>query len=234
MNSSFSVAIDGPAGSGKSSISREISRSFGFDYLDSGAFYRTLAWFLFAEGVLSPNNNNENEFSMDLYSIKFDIIDGMLFINGVFPGENIRTPQISNLTSEISTWKCVRSFVTEQIRNVARGKKVIMDGRDIGTVVLPNADVKIFLTASSKVRALRRYREWLVNGIELDVDEVEREIIERDVQDSSRKISPLKPAPDSLEIDTSDMSFDDVVSKIEEIISSKIACIDSEKITNHR
>jgi len=222
MIKSFSIAIDGPAGSGKSSISKKIASKYSFEYLDSGAFYRTITWYIFQKSL---NENVEFDIlknDIDYNRIKFDIIDGKLFINGVYPGENIRTPQISALTSKASADEKVRDFVTENIRDISREKFVIMDGRDIGTVVLPQADIKIYLTASSRVRAIRRFNEWNKNGIQLDIDKVEKEIIERDEQDSSRKVAPLKPAPDSITVDTTDMSFQEVIDRVGKIVEEKL------------
>ncbi|HOO32348.1 MAG TPA: (d)CMP kinase [Thermotogota bacterium] len=215
MSGSFSVAIDGPAGSGKSSISNAVCESFGFLHFDSGACYRAIAYYFLSRGI---NNIKEVE-STDLPPlVKFKYSDGIVYINDRKLGEEIRTPEVSMFTSDISTLANVREFVTDSIRDMVDGKQVVMDGRDIGTVVLPDADLKIFLTATAEERACRRLKEWDGQGIEIEFEKVVEEIKRRDEQDTSRTLSPLKPATDSVIVDTTSLSFDEVVNKISELI----------------
>ncbi len=218
MMDSFHVAIDGPAGSGKSSVAGAVSERFRMIHFDSGACYRAVACFLLKNGI---KKCDEQSIEKKLRLLHLEYRRGALFINGEKVGEEIRTPQVSQFTSDISTLETVRDFVTSSIRDMIEGMKVVMDGRDIGTVVLPNADLKIFLTASPEERARRRLKDWDSSGIDVEYEEVLNEIKERDDRDSSRKLSPLKPAEDALTIDTTNLSFEEVVDKISNKISEK-------------
>jgi cytidylate kinase len=215
MISSFLVAIDGPAGSGKSSISNAVCDQFGFLHFDSGSCYRAIAYYFLSRGI---NNIKEVELIELRFLVSFEYSDGVVCVNGKALGEEIRTPGVSMFTSDISTLENVRSFVTSSIRDMVKDKQVVMDGRDIGTVVLPNADLKLFLTATAEERASRRLKEWDGQGIEIDFEKVVEEIQCRDEQDTSRTLSPLKPATDSIIVDTTSLSFDEVVKKISDLI----------------
>jgi cytidylate kinase len=218
MRTSFSVAIDGPAGSGKSSISNAVCERFGFLHFDSGSCYRAIAYYFLSKGV---DNIKEVE-TVELHPlVNFEYSEGVVYLNGRRLGEEIRTPEVSMFTSDISTLRNVREFVTYSIRDMIKGEQVVMDGRDIGTVVLPDADLKIFLTATAEERARRRLKEWDGQGIEIDFEKVVEEIKRRDEQDTSRTLSPLKPATDSVIVDTTSLSFDDVVKKISELIEQR-------------
>ncbi len=219
----FSVAIDGPAGAGKSSVARAAAERLHFIYVDTGALYRTIG---LAAARSNTDTDDENEVS-ELLS-KTDI--GIVFLNGeqhvVLNGEDvsseIRTEQASMMASKVSAIPAVRAYLLDMQRDFAKTDNVLMDGRDIGTVVLPNADVKIFLTASPEIRAGRRVAQLAEKGITADYDEVLRDIITRDYNDSHRDIAPLKPAGDSIVLDTSDMTLEQAVGKLVNIVEEKI------------
>jgi len=218
MKNGFAVAIDGPAGSGKSSVAHVLSEKFNFIHFDSGACYRAVAYYFLSKGV---HDIREIENS-DLTSfIQLEYLNGFLYLNGKKTGEEIRTPDVSRFTSDISTKKRVRDFVTTSIRNMIKGQNVIMEGRDIGSVVLPNADLKIYLTATPVERAKRRLKEWKKNGEQIDLKEVVKEIEKRDQQDSNRSLAPLKPSRDAILLDTTSLSFHEVVNEISRLILEK-------------
>lgn len=219
----FSVAIDGPAGAGKSSIAKLAAKKLGFIYVDTGALYRALGY-----TALRTNTNisNEDELRSFLNSVKVELSfkDGvqLVLVNGEDVSDKIRTPEASMAASNISKIPLVRGYLLDLQRNITKTNKVIMDGRDIGTVILPDADVKIFLTASPQVRADRRYKEFLEKGENVDYNKTLEDIIKRDYQDSHRAVAPLKPAEDSIYIDTSELSFDESVEKIIQVIEAKL------------
>ena len=217
------VAIDGPASSGKSTISKFIAKETGFLYLDTGAMYRatTLA---FLRAHISVDDEKAIEELLDHLEISFkNIEDGQLvFLNGEDVTREIRNLEVTRNVSEVSAIKAVRVKLGQMQREIAENHSIIMDGRDIGTVVLPNAELKIFLVASVKERALRRYRENQEKGIELSLEKLEEEIAHRDFLDSTRKESPLKKADDAFEIDTTSLSIQEVVSKITNLIQEKL------------
>lgn len=216
----ISIAIDGPSGSGKSTISKEVAQKLGFLHIDTGALYRAIAYFVF-ENKISLVNVPEilNKINIDL---KFQDGKQLVFLNGKDVSEKIRTPEISSLSSQVSKIKKVREFLLETQRNLSKENNVIMDGRDIGTTVLPNANVKIFLTASSETRARRRYLQLLESGIDCDYSDILKKVIERDNQDINREISPLKKADDAILLDTSNLTFSESINKIIEIIKSNL------------
>ena len=217
------VAIDGPASSGKSTISKLIAKKTNFLYLDTGAMYRatTLA---FLRNNISVDDEKAIEKLLDNLDISFkNTEDGQLvFLNGDDVTREIRDLEVTRNVSEISAIKAVRVKLVQMQRELAENHSIIMDGRDIGTVVLPNAELKIFLVASVKERALRRYRENQEKGIELSLEKLEEEIAHRDFLDSTRKESPLKKADDAIEIDTTSLSIQEVVSKITNLIQEKL------------
>ena len=221
----YNIAIDGPAGAGKSSIAKALSKKLGFVYIDTGAMYRAVALF-FLENGIKDSSDNEIDKLLDKLDINIKYTDGeqRVFLNNVDVSDKLRQEEIGKLASRFSAVKSVRKKLVALQRKLAKKENVIMDGRDIGTVVLPNADLKIYLSAGSKVRAKRRYLELIEKGFDraaLDEKAIENEIIKRDEADMNREISPLKKAEDAYCLDTSDMTFDEVVSKILDMVEKE-------------
>ena len=211
-----SIAIDGPAGAGKSSIAKALSKRLGYIYIDTGAMYRAVALF-FLENNVADGTDSRIESLLDKLEISIKYEDGAqkVILNGEDVTGKLRLEEIGKLASKFSAIGSVREKLVALQRKLAQKENVVMDGRDIGTVVLPNADLKIYLSASSKVRAKRRYRELLEKGqTDLDINDIEDEIIKRDEADMNREISPLKQADDAYYLDSSDMTLEEVVSKI--------------------
>lgn len=207
---SIAIAIDGPAGAGKSSLSKEVAKELSFIYVDTGALYRTI-------GLAASRKGLKKEDKAEIISMLNDIDVKLSFndegsqivlLNGEDVSSFIRTPEASMFASAVSTIPEVRAFLLDLQRNMAKSDNVIMDGRDIGTVVLPDAKIKIFLTASPEKRAMRRHKENIEKGIDSTYEEVLKDVNQRDYQDSHREIAPLKPAEDSVLVDTSDYDFD--------------------------
>lgn len=224
MEKKISVAIDGPAGAGKSTIARRIAADMGYRYVDTGAIYRTVAYFMDLWGVSPKDVDGVNRYIDELtVGIEYDD-DGLqhMIMNGMDVTGEIRTQDISQKASLISAHPCVREMLLDMQRDVAKEFDVVMDGRDIGTVVLPKATVKIFLTASPEVRAQRRCDELTAKGQKAKYDTILKEIVQRDYQNTHREIAPLKMCRDSIKVDTSDMTIDEVVAHIESIISEKV------------
>jgi len=216
----ISIAIDGPSGSGKSTISKEVAQKLNFLHIDTGALYRAIAYYVFKNQIqIDKVSEILNKINIDL---KFQDGKQLVFLNNENISEKIRTPEISALTSQISKNKEVREYLLKTQRNLAKKYNVIMDGRDIGTTVLPNANVKIFLTASNKTRAKRRQLQLIQSGIDCEYTEILKNIIERDNQDMNRKISPLIKAEGAILLDTSELTFSESVNKIIEIIKSNL------------
>lgn len=221
----YNIAIDGPAGAGKSSIAKALSKKLGFIYIDTGAMYRAVALF-FLENGIKDSSDNEMDKLLDELDINIKYTDGeqRVFLNNVDVSDKLRQEEIGKLASRFSAVKSVREKLVALQRKLAKKENVIMDGRDIGTVVLPNADLKIYLSAGSKVRAKRRYLELIEKGFDsaaLDEKAIENEIIKRDEADMNREISPLKKAEDAYYMDTSDMTFNEVVSKILDMVEKE-------------
>ena len=211
-----SIAIDGPAGAGKSSIAKALSKRLGYIYIDTGAMYRAVALF-FLENNVADGTDSRIESLLDKLEISIKYEDGAqkVILNGEDVTGKLRLEEIGKLASKFSAIGIVREKLVALQRKLAQKENVVMDGRDIGTVVLPNANLKIYLSASSKVRAKRRYLELLEKGqTDLDINDIEDEIIKRDEADMNRKISPLKQADDAYYLDSSDMTLEEVVSKI--------------------
>ncbi len=224
MAKTYSIAIDGPAGAGKSTIAKRLAKELGFQYVDTGALYRTVAYFLDLLGV-SPKDVDGVERYIDELNveIRYDEEGAQhMIMNGMDVSGDIRTQDISQKASLVSAHAVVRDALLDMQRNVAKNYNVIMDGRDIGTVVLPKADVKIFLTASAEVRAKRRTDELIAKGQTAVFETVLKEIEQRDYQDTHRPIAPLKMAKDSVKLDTSDLDIDGVVAAMRKIIAEKI------------
>ena len=216
MNKCFSIAIDGPSGAGKSTLARAVAKKFNFLYLDTGAIYRTVALAALNKNI---DSTDSRQVGLILNSINIQIQysdagEQRMLLNGEDVSSKIRTPQISILASNVAAHKCVRDFLLATQRNFAENNNVVMDGRDIGTVVLPDAQLKIFLCADAKARAERRCNELISQGIQIDYNEVLQDIIFRDRQDSCRDISPLHPADDAVLLDNGNLSVDDEVETI--------------------
>lgn len=220
----ISVAIDGPAGAGKSTIARRLAAELGYRYVDTGAIYRTVAYFMDLWGVSPKDVDGVNRYIDELtVEIEYDE-DGLqhMIMNGMDVTKDIRTPDISQKASLISAHACVRDMLLDMQRELAEQHNVVMDGRDIGTVVLPHATVKIFLTASPEVRAKRRCDELSAKGQKVDYNKVLKDIQQRDYQDTHREIAPLKMSRDSIKVDTSDMTIEEVLEKLKEIVAQKV------------
>lgn len=219
---SYCVAIDGPAGAGKSTIAKKIAKKMQLIYVDTGAMYRAMALFLLRNHV-SPEDAAAIERTCEDAEIGICYENGqqVVYLNGENVNDLLRSEEVGKMASISSQIKSVRRKLVDLQRRLAETTDVIMDGRDIGTCVLPDADVKIYLTASSRVRAQRRFDELQEKGIACNFDEIEKDIIERDRRDMTREESPLKKAEDAIEVDTSDMSIEQVIATIIRICEEK-------------
>lgn len=215
----YIIALDGPAGSGKSTIAKVIAKNFGLTYLDTGAMYRMVALYILENNI---DFNNVADVENILNNIKVDIIDDKFILNGKDVSLEIRTPEVTKIVSPVSAIKAVRVKLVDLQREISKGKKVILDGRDIGTIVFPNADLKVFLVASPEERAKRRVKDYASKGITEDFETVLKDILERDHTDSTRKESPLKKAEDAIEVDTSFLNIEESVQAISNLIKEKI------------
>lgn len=211
----YNVAIDGPAGAGKSTIAKLVAKEKGYIYVDTGAMYRGLAICFLNRGI-SPEEKDKVIEALKTVDVTIRYKDGkqQVYLNGEDITARLREEAVGNMASKTSAIPEVRAKLLELQRNLARTSDVIMDGRDIGTCVLPNADVKIYLTASTHTRAKRRYNELCEKGIECDLKEIEKDIEERDHRDMTREIAPLKQAEDAILVDSSDLTIEEVVEKI--------------------
>ncbi|MCI9391788.1 MAG: (d)CMP kinase [Oscillospiraceae bacterium] len=221
----IAVAIDGPSGAGKSSIARAAARELGFVYVDTGAIYRTAACGMNRRGI-APEDAAAVEAALPETAVSIQYgADGLqrMYLNGEDVTDAIRLPEVSMLASRLSALPAVRAFLLDMQRDMAARHSVIMDGRDIGTVVLPGADVKIFLTASPEDRAMRRFRELEARGTPKDYGELLEEIRRRDDNDSRRAAAPLRPAADAVVLDTTGNTFEQSCRQILEIIRERIA-----------
>ncbi|MCD6551718.1 (d)CMP kinase [Thermotoga sp.] len=216
----FQIAIDGPAASGKSTIARLLAERLGFEHLNTGATYRAAAVYLKEKG-LNPSSPRE-ELERALRSMSIDYRDGKVLVNGEDYTERIQSPEVGILASDFAKLEVVRYYLIRIQREICDDKNVVVEGRDIGTVVLPNAQLKIFLTASLEVRVERKLMEYQKRGLNVSREEVEKELISRDKQDSKRSVSPLKPAEDAVVIDTTNMSVNEVLQKILELVEERI------------
>lgn len=218
----FNIAIDGPAGAGKSTIAKEVARRLGFVYVDTGAMYRTMALHFIRSGI-DPKDEQAVAASCRNVDVSLRYENGVQQV--LLGGENvtglIRTEEVGNMASATSVYKPVREKLVELQQALARRENVVMDGRDIGTCVLPDAPAKIYLTASSAVRAGRRYKELMEKGVECDLAEIERDIIDRDYRDMNRENSPLRQAEDAVLVDSSCMTVEQVIAAILEAAKSR-------------
>ena len=224
MAKTYSIAIDGPAGAGKSTMAKRLAKELGYQYVDTGAIYRTVAYFLDLWGISPKDIDGVSRYIDELtINIEYDE-DGLqhMIMNGMDVTGEIRTQDISQKASLVSAHAIVRDMLLDMQRDVAKQYNVIMDGRDIGSVVLPKADVKIFLTASAEVRAKRRTEELLAKGQKANYEQILKEIQQRDYQDTHREVAPLKMCRDSVKLDTSDMDVEQVIAEMKAIIGKKI------------
>ena len=211
----FNIAIDGPAGAGKSTIARQVARELEFVYVDTGAMYRAIALYFLRKGVAGTDEAAVSSQVGDaVITIRYQEGIQQVLLNGQDVSGEIRTEQVGNMASAISAYPAVRAHLLGLQRSLAVGTDVIMDGRDIGTCVLPEADLKIFLSASPAVRAKRRFTELEEKGVACNLQEIEQDIIERDKRDMNREIAPLKQAEDAVYLDSSDMTIEQVVEAI--------------------
>ena len=225
MDKKISIAIDGPAGAGKSTIARQLAADLGYRYVDTGAIYRTVAYFMDLWGVSPKDVDGVNRYIDELtIGIEYDD-QGLqhMIMNGMDVTNDIRTQEISQKASLISAHAVVREVLLDMQRELAKNYNVVMDGRDIGSVVLPKATVKIFLTASPEVRAQRRYKELLEKGQKAKYEQVLKAVQQRDYQDTHREIAPLKMCRDSVKVDTSEMNLEESVAAIREIVEEKLS-----------
>jgi cytidylate kinase len=216
------IAIDGPGGAGKSSVAKAVAKKLGIIYVDTGALYRTIGKFMLELGVDPKDESgvvsNLNRFALEL---KFQNGRQVILLNGEDVGDSIRTPEVSMAASAVSAFPAVREYLLNMQRDIARKNSVIMDGRDIGTVILPNAEVKIFLTASAKKRAERRYQELIARGQNVSFENVYDEMAERDKNDSTRAVAPCVPAKDAVMLDNSELDMNETVDAVLKIVKKK-------------
>ncbi len=211
----MNIAIDGPAGAGKSSIAKLVAKKLSYVYIDTGAMYRTMALYFLKNGIDTEEETTVSEKCDDIdIKITYENGEQQIFLNGENVSQEIRQEHVGKQASVVAAYGKIREKLVALQREMAASTDVIMDGRDIGTVVLPNAEVKVYLTASSAVRAQRRYKELCEKGVACDIKTIEEDIIARDEQDMNREISPLRQAEDAILVDSSDMSIDEVVTTI--------------------
>ena len=219
----FNIAIDGPAGAGKSTIAKKLAADLGYVYVDTGAMYRSMAYY-FLTNHIDAGDEKAVEAACPDVNVTIQYVNGeqQVLLNGENVNSVIRKEEVGNMASTISVYPVVRTKLVELQRQLAAKENVIMDGRDIGTVVLPDANVKIYLTASSKVRAQRRFDELTAKGISCDMNEIEKDIIDRDYRDMHRETSPLKQAEDAILLDSSDLDIEKKKKKMKEIIQKAV------------
>lgn len=225
MGRVINIAIDGPAGAGKSTIAKALAKKLEYVYVDTGAMYRAMGLY-FLRNHISASETDKIEESCDKINVVIEYVDGeqQVLLNGENVTGFIRTEEVGNMTSAISVNGKVRQKLVELQQQLAKTTSVIMDGRDIGTKVLPNADLKIYLTASSMTRAKRRWLELTNKGISSKIEDIEKDIIERDYRDMNREISPLTQAEDAVLIDSSEMNIDEVVEAMLNLVHEKVGC----------
>ena len=216
------IAIDGPSGSGKSTLAKAVSRELGIVYVDTGALYRTVGYFVYTCGK-DPHNEDEVRALLPLINIELKYVDGSqrVILNGEDLGDKIRQPEMSMYASAVSALPIVRAFLLDMQKSLSREQSVVMDGRDIGTVIMPDADLKIFLTASNECRAMRRTEELLSKGVKVSFEKVLSDMIERDRQDKERNIAPAIPADDAIIFDNSVMSVEESLKEIVRLVNER-------------
>lgn len=217
----YSIAIDGPAGSGKSSVAKKVAQDLNFNYVNSGLFYRSIAYYCWKNKI---NYNDPNELSKSFLenNIHLEWDGNYILLNGNDHTDELDSSSISNIASIIATYNNVREFVNENIRDLSKLRSIVVDGRDIGTIVLPDATVKIFLDADPKTRAIRRAKQLISKGVNISANETLNEIIERDNRDYNREIAPLKKADDAYLVDSSLLSFDETVDRIKHLYMGNV------------
>lgn len=217
----INIAIDGPAGAGKSTVAKKLAEDYGYIYVDTGAMYRAMALYFLRQNIDSSDEKTI-ELACKTVSITLEYDNGIqqVFLNGENVSSELRTEAVGNMASNTSVYAPVRKKLVELQRELARKRDVVMDGRDIGTAVLPDANLKVYLTASSMVRAKRRYKELIERGAECSLDEIEQDIIDRDYRDMHRELSPLKQADDAILLDTSELNFEEVMKKMEDLVEN--------------
>jgi cytidylate kinase len=219
---SFNIAIDGPAGAGKSTIAKQLAKELSFIYVDTGAMYRSMALYFMRNGIAKEDEAAISDACKTVeVSIAYENGEQQVLLNGENVSKEIRKEEVGKMASATSVYKEVRTKLVELQQKLAADKDVIMDGRDIGTCVLPNAQVKIYLTASVETRAERRYQELQEKGATCDLEVIKKDIADRDYQDMHREISPLKQAEDAILVDSSDMGIEEVVETIKNIYREK-------------
>ena len=219
----INIAIDGPAGAGKSTVARTAAERLGYIYVDTGALYRTVGLYSIRKGLDTKNAESVESTLRDIdIKLAFENGEQKVYLNGEDVSSDIRTPEASMGASNVSSIPNVRAFLFDLQKNIAKENDCLMDGRDIGTVVLPNADVKIFLTASPEVRAKRRYDELIKKGADVKFDDVLDDLKKRDYQDSHREIAPLKVADDAQVIDTGSFDFEQSVAAVLDAVNNKL------------
>lgn len=219
MDKIVSIAIDGPAAAGKSTVAKLVAQALNITYIDTGAMYRAYTWYVLEKGI---NCQDEEACNALIPEVKIELKPGhVVFCNGVDVTKAIREPRVSSQVSYIASYKQIRLSLVDQQREMAKKVSVVMDGRDIGTYVLPNADVKIYQIASVETRAVRRYDENMAKGIVCTYEEIENDVRNRDYIDSHRAFAPLKPAPDSVLLDTSYLTIEESVDIVLKIVARK-------------
>lgn len=219
----INIAIDGPAGAGKSTIAKSLAKSRNMVYVDTGAMYRAIGLYCSRKGIAGDDEKAiVAELNHINVSLAYENGEQVVYLNGENVNGLIRTPEAGNMASAVSVYAKVREKMVELQQNLASTTSVVMDGRDIGTVVLPKAEVKIYLTASSAVRAKRRFDELVAKGMECNLETLQKEIEERDYRDMNREVSPLRQAEDAVLLDTSDLTIEEVVEAMQNIIAEKI------------
>ena len=213
------IAIDGPSGAGKSTVAKALAKKLGIVYVDTGALYRTIGYAAVTRGISTKDALALEALLPNIHiDVKYENGVQCVYLNGENLGDRIRRPEISMAASDVSAIPAVRDFLLDTQRDIARRNSVVMDGRDIGTVILPDADVKVFMVASAEARALRRTKELEEKGMPANYEDVLREMKERDAQDSGRAIAPAIPAPDAIHLDNSGMSVEESVDAVIKLI----------------
>ena len=217
------IAIDGPAGAGKSTIARVLARELGFIYVDTGALYRTIGHYMLSRGI-ATDDTDAVVAALDTLTVSVDYVEGEqhVFANGEDVNGYIRTPEVSMAASAVSAIPAVRAFLLQVQRDMAATRSVVMDGRDIGTTILPNARIKIFLTASPEARARRRYAELCEKGVATTYDEVLADMIKRDYDDTHRAASPLRQAADAVLVDTSNDTLEQAIARMMQVVTERL------------